>query len=86
MLVVCGGALVLILNARLKVLLLLVAAAALGVEGATHGLKTLSLTTKHFFKFAQVLICALVVVYGGRLILTRAWWPETRLRNDVICH
>lgn len=75
-----------IFNACLKVLLLLVAAAALGVEGAAHGLKAFSLSTKHFLKFAQVLVRALVVVHGGRLVLTRAWWPETRLRDDVIGH
>ena len=69
----------LILNARLKVLLLLIAAAGLGVEGAAHGLESLSLATKYFLQFAQVFVRAMIVVHSGRLVMTRTRWPETRL-------
>ena len=68
-----------ILNACLKVLLLLIAAAGLGVEGAAHGIKSLSLATKYFLQFAQVFVRAMIVVHSSRLVMTRTRWPETRL-------
>lgn len=68
------------LSTRLsEVLLLIVAAASLWIEGPTHGLEALSLATKHLFKLAQVFVGALVLVHGGWCVLCRARWTETRL-------